>query len=81
MQIQQTNLGTLAQIKEDIQGVAIYRWKYDKYGNLLEESHFGIDEKATEDLSGASIKRFRVGPGGSRLLEARFDKNGKLLGN
>jgi hypothetical protein len=81
MKVKQMNLGLLAQAKEDDQGVALYQWSFDKYGNLAEESHFGIDEKPTEDASGAFILRFGVGPGGDQRLEARFDKNGKKLGN
>ncbi len=81
MRVKQTNLGVLAQTKEDDQGVAVYQWSYDKYGNLAEESHFGIDEKPTQDASGAFILQYTAGPGGVQQLTARFDKEGRKLGN
>ena len=57
----------------------IIKWKYDENDNIIEESHFGIDQKLKESKNGTAIIRWKYDPEGNLIKTLCFNSHEELI--
>ncbi len=77
---------------ENKEGIAIYRWKYNYYGNRMEENQFGQDEKLKTTIiwkynfNGNKIEQTTYGPdkklkeiNGIAIIQWKYNDQKKII--
>jgi|GEM_PF-4435340 len=64
---------------EESRGIAIYRWKYDEQGNLIEESYYGPDGQLKEFYLGYAKKCYEYDEQGNRIETRYYGADDKLF--
>ncbi|QWX84603.1 hypothetical protein H0I23_02855 [Cellulophaga sp. HaHaR_3_176] len=60
-------------------GFAVFKYKYDKNGNIIEQKHLDSQRNPAVDNIGVSIYRFKYDKNNNKIYQGHFGKDGKLM--
>lgn len=70
--------GVEGELVNDNYGVAVYSYKYDSLGRLIEVEYFNQDKTKTQNFKGVSLIRYDY-KGDEQPIELKYDLDGELI--
>ncbi len=69
----------MGQLQDDIHGVSVYKYEYNKFGKISKQSNHGPDLRLRDDVGGFSIYKWIYDARGNLIDFQKFDSLGNLI--